>query len=1092
MEYRNWLARAARLRVHDVPEAGPQCLTEEQITRMAVGEAMDNSAELLDHIASCDRCGSLLHDALPAETGAEETMADLRTSSPEWRAWTAGRFAAAGRKPRRWYPLVAAAACLVVASGLALWWWQRRADDPAVLLASAYTTARPFEYRLPDNGYGRIQQQRSGSVSSFDRPPALAKAVTEIQQQLADSPDRAALLALKGRAELIERQYDSAIKDLTLASEMDPAPPTLEDLGCAWALEADVEGRNAGYGHAIDLFLRALRARPDDARALFNLAVTYEKISMIDESIETWTRLLRVEPNGPWAVESRQHLKDARNKERKHKGAENLLAPDPARFLRALRESGPDVEPELYQDIFWTKWLPRVRDDKAAGEAADALAELFARRFGDLSLRHAIAAARREKAAAALTELGAVIEDNFAGRNDTALAHAQDAVKSLIRSGQTVAAMRARIELAYSWRRSTIHEPCLAIAGALLRELDGKPYPWLDGQAHLEHAICAGRSGHLGASEQEMEDTQAMLQKHGLRFLALRAQTLVTSIDSLTGNDALVWEREPKVLAVYWSSAVPPSRAQQALFDLGQAAGDMGWAEMAVVAQAAAVRATERWGNAELMALNRVYLAGWLAEAGRRSDALREIDAAAGLFRELPPGRTTENLALDATLRRAEMEADGPHSNKALGDLAVFGPQPSFSSLLDRLRVFQARGIALASQGDWRSARNCFREAIRLQREHVQSLPAGLNRLAAEEIAAASFKHLEQIQLLNENDPAAALATWRAWREERARPVRSDEAALTWTALPSGVAVWTESVTGLHAAVVPSPAAELEASARRFARLCSSPSSDLRELRAVARQLYLELFPAQARAARLSVHSDGWLSSIPFEALVDERGAWLADRCVIGSDPDGARLVSARDRAVIVAAPSAGKERPDLPFLQSVVPETDALGAAIPGAVVLRGDQAAPDAIARAMRSATLFHFAGHGWSNGGNAGLILGSNAAGETHYLTADDIAGQDWKQCRLAVLSACFTAAGEERGPVNPRSLVRALLAAGAREVIASRWSVDGEATRAWMSAFYEALFAGASPADALSQASAKIRRTPGWEHPYYWAAFELFGA
>jgi CHAT domain-containing protein len=93
---------------------------------------------------------------------------------------------------------------------------------------------------------------------------------------------------------------------------------------------------------------------------------------------------------------------------------------------------------------------------------------------------------------------------------------------------------------------------------------------------------------------------------------------------------------------------------------------------------------------------------------------------------------------------------------------------------------------------------------------------------------------------------------------------------------------------------------------------------------------------------------------------------------------------------------------------------------------------------------------------------------------------------------VLSACLTAAGETRGAVNNQSLVQALLSAGARRVVAARWSIDSEATRALMDAFYSRLAAGDPVPEALYGAEAEVAASPSWSHPYYWAGFDLFGA
>jgi CHAT domain-containing protein len=197
---------------------------------------------------------------------------------------------------------------------------------------------------------------------------------------------------------------------------------------------------------------------------------------------------------------------------------------------------------------------------------------------------------------------------------------------------------------------------------------------------------------------------------------------------------------------------------------------------------------------------------------------------------------------------------------------------------------------------------------------------------------------------------------------------------------------------------------------------------------------------------------------------------------------------SSNDRGLIVSVTSpvsASGNR--LPALAAAREEAAQLRERMPHAVLLTDAEAAPAAIAHEMADATLFHFAGHGWANGGNGGLVLDSAAR-----MGAGELAAQNWKHCRLAVLSACLTAAGEERGPVNNRSLVMALMTAGARQVIAARWSVDERATQALMGEFYSRLFAGSNAMDALAGAEAHVAAMNGWSHPYYWAGFDVFGS
>jgi len=104
---------------------------------------------------------------------------------------------------------------------------------------------------------------------------------------------------------------------------------------------------------------------------------------------------------------------------------------------------------------------------------------------------------------------------------------------------------------------------------------------------------------------------------------------------------------------------------------------------------------------------------------------------------------------------------------------------------------------------------------------------------------------------------------------------------------------------------------------------------------------------------------------------------------------------------------------------------------------------------------------------------------------------MAQQDWSRCRLAVLSACSTGTGEARGPVNPESLVRGLLWAGAARVVASRWNADTQNGALFMDEFYTGLLSGKDVAAALQLAARRFRQDPATSHPYFWAGFQSFG-
>jgi hypothetical protein len=96
----------------------------------------------------------------------------------------------------------------------------------------------------------------------------------------------------------------------------------------------------------------------------------------------------------------------------------------------------------------------------------------------------------------------------------------------------------------------------------------------------------------------------------------------------------------------------------------------------------------------------------------------------------------------------------------------------------------------------------------------------------------------------------------------------------------------------------------------------------------------------------------------------------------------------------------------------------------------------------------------------------------------LTAESIAGADLRQMRLAVLSACETGLGETATlGQGVFGLQRAFHMGGCRDVVASMWKVDDEATAALMALFYKHLWVdGDPPLTALRRAQLELMRSP----------------
>jgi CHAT domain-containing protein len=95
-------------------------------------------------------------------------------------------------------------------------------------------------------------------------------------------------------------------------------------------------------------------------------------------------------------------------------------------------------------------------------------------------------------------------------------------------------------------------------------------------------------------------------------------------------------------------------------------------------------------------------------------------------------------------------------------------------------------------------------------------------------------------------------------------------------------------------------------------------------------------------------------------------------------------------------------------------------------------------------------------------------------------------------LVVLSGCETALGKEVRGEGLVGLTQGFLYSGARQVMASLWRIEDQATAELMSRFYRGLLVdGRPPAAALRQAQLAIRDDKRWRSPYYWSGFVVQG-
>ena len=391
--------RLNSLKVGGSVERSPDCPPEDTWLNVAAGTMPPGeTAKYIEHAAVCDFCGRLMRrttedfgdELTPKE---EMILASLETGKPEWQRRMAGRMKAESDPLSMfawkavtafftWPNLAwaATAAVAIVSIGLAI--QLLRPASAAELLAKAYTEQRSLELRFPGAGYAPMRVQKGGDRSRLDRPPALLDAEAKIARELAGHPDATPWLQAKGRADLLDWNYEAAIKSFKRALEAEPDSPVLQaDLAAAYFERAEAADRAIDYGTTIELLAKALKARPDDPVMLFNYAVVLEKMFVYHQAIETWKHYLRIDSKSDWASEARRRLAELEQKMKEHDKSSAPPPADPAAFLRR-----DGAESENYLDTAIVEWLPAffsARPDEAAGAALRKLAGLLRKQHGD-------------------------------------------------------------------------------------------------------------------------------------------------------------------------------------------------------------------------------------------------------------------------------------------------------------------------------------------------------------------------------------------------------------------------------------------------------------------------------------------------------------------------------------------------------------------------------------------------------------------------------------------------------------------------------------------------------------------------------------
>jgi tetratricopeptide (TPR) repeat protein len=354
------------------------------------------------------------------------------------------------------------------------------------------------------------------------------------------------------------------------------------------------------------------------------------------------------------------------------------------------------------------------------------------------------------------------------------------------------------------------------------------------------------------------------------------------------------------------------------------------------------------------------------------------------------------------------------------------------------------------------------------------------------------------------------------WLIDAASRVQIARAHVTLDSVASLVRVFREGIGADAAARGVAREDSTERGAAGFTGLRSGPDpgSAARALSRVA--LPAELAAAIATANELLIVPAGPLHAVAFAALpLPGDSVLLGERIPIRLAPsitvaielaarnDGSSAAQAVRTPLVVGNPtmpasSSGATTGTLPPLPGAEAEARWLAGRV-RATPLLAASATWRAVRERMATSTLLHFATHGYAYSARdrvrASFVALAPSGDHSGLLTVGELLDSDvMTNAALVVLSACQTGLGDIRQSEGVVGLQRAFLAKGARGVLASLWNVSDDATRLLMERFYAHWLDDPdrpNAAVALHRATADVRRTPGMEHPRFWASFQLVG-
>jgi CHAT domain-containing protein len=1139
--------------------SSPNCPGEEDLRSLAAGLSAEPTANKLKaHAAACGRCGPLLQEYIEDfsdESSPEEQafLNQLRSASPTWQQQKAREMLkqemlkknpvipepAPATDWRRffswkWVLIPATAVIVLVAITFPVYWAGRDTPEKAEgLLAQAASEKRIMDMRWPGAKWGPIRLTQGSEDSQFNKPKALLKANGIIGEQQPNHPADLEWMRAKAQAEILERKPEAAIADLNQVLDARPeSVPAMLDLSIAYAQQGDISLDPAYYTTAMDLLGRVLQKDPGNLTALYNRAVLYEQLHMVDQAIADWTLVLQKETDHDWAEDARKRLMALQELKRSKSSAPSTVD----QWTAALASNRVTAAEEAIEAAA-AEWLPKAFHGNAPsgqeleyGTLLKKAAQKLQSQHGDEWLDDMLSFSSSPYFAQAISELSRAVSLNLQGQASDAFIPASRAAALFRHAHNQAGVARAELEEVYAYQRSANGPDCLRTARSLRTELADRHYSWISTQLLLDEASCFNIVGRIEEAKLDSDDAMALTEKPaGFKILWLRAWGIIAAAATTRGDRSFAITKDVAGLQEYWAGQYPVIRAYQFYSDLSFNAEAAKLWYMTYAADQEAVWAISQTPNKQVEAAARYRLAKAAVMLGDGETVEHETRAADGILNQLPPGESNLVAQVDGNIGVIRAYLDRGETQVASDHLKQLNlpPEATQSRLIAR-RLDLLKGDIEFQLKHFQKAQEAYLATVSIAESSLDSLRDDQDRWKWSQENGPSYRALVNT-VLKQGNPGVALEIWELYRSASIRqnampPLDSEahlvlssldnsgivrktqpelrrETVIVYAFLPDGLGIWVVDDSGIDFKFVDMGRKGIRQLARQFIDACSDPQSDLQALRQGGSQLYKALLePVEQHfksSGALELETDGELDGLPFSALVDESGKYVIEKYPLLFSPGLAyrhylrqpEPIRRSDRALIVGDPTiSAKWRRILPQLPSAKAAAERVAAKFDNPAVLIGPQASKAELERGLPGARVFQFAGHSIETKSGGVLVLAASAkeledTGLFTFPRPDSL-----RQLQLAVLSACSTGRGQV---TSPEAIIRPFLMAGVPQVVGSYWKIDSQASAEFIPVMYEQLMLHKTAPEALRTAAIELQQHQAWIHPYYWAPFTLIG-